>query len=87
MGWGPFGAPGWGYDMVSPPGPNLLSGPTGLAQSTESWESTVVLGILRNRAGVGRSCMQGKVCRLSGVSALRGQTIDDLAFEQLALQV
>jgi len=31
MGWGPFGAPGWGYDMVSPPGPNLLSGPTGLA--------------------------------------------------------
>jgi len=20
MGWGPFGAPGWGYDMVSPPG-------------------------------------------------------------------
>jgi hypothetical protein len=19
MGWGPFGAPGWGYDMVSPP--------------------------------------------------------------------
>ena len=31
MGWGPFGAPGWGYDMVSPPGPNLLSGPTALA--------------------------------------------------------
>jgi len=24
MGWGPFGAPGWGYDMVSPPGPNFF---------------------------------------------------------------
>ena len=35
MGWGPFGAPGWGYDMVSPPGPNLLSGPTVLAPAFE----------------------------------------------------
>ena len=34
MGWGPFGAPGSGYDMVSPPGPNLLVVPQGFSNST-----------------------------------------------------
>ena len=47
------GVRGLGYDVVSPPGPNLLSGPTGLAPSF--LPEHVKIGNETTRAGAERS--------------------------------
>ena len=62
MGWGPFGAPGWGYDVVSPPikrlGPHRAS-----ALHVFALRSNDVSLQVAHARGLGCCCVQRHVLR------------------------